>query len=72
MDRAEGIISMFLTKPERVKAMNTMQVKDYSRYDMAAYPPKIKEAWRDAHLKQDIQNAFDAGMHMVEKIITEK
>jgi multimeric flavodoxin WrbA len=70
-DRIESINNMFLQKPERIKAINTCQVKDYDKYDMAACSKEDKLKWRDEHFEKDLNNAFEAGKRMAKKIIAE-
>ena len=55
--------------PERVAALNTMQVKNYDRYDFGIFSKEMKEAWHEEHWNDDLQKAFDAGKHMAEKIL---
>ncbi|MDR2920451.1 MAG: flavodoxin family protein [Tannerella sp.] len=69
-ERIESLATMFLQKPERIMALNTTQVKDYSRYDMAAFPAEGKRMWREAHWEKDLQSSFDAGRQMADKILT--
>ena len=54
---------------ERVAALNTMQVKNYDRYDFGMFPKEMKEAWHEEHWTEDIKKAFDAGFNMAEKIL---
>lgn len=67
----EGLIEMFLAKPERILALNTTQVKNYDRYAMDGLRPDLKQPWRETHWENDLQNSFDAGKRMVEKIMTQ-
>lgn len=61
----EGMLEMFLTRPERILALNTTQVKDYARYDMDAFSPEGKRQWREQHWESDLDQARDAGARMV-------
>lgn len=70
-EHIEGIIGRALQLPERIEALNTVQVKDYSRYDMAGFSAEAKQQWREEHWQQDLQNASDAGRRMAEKILIE-
>lgn len=65
----EGLIEQFLSKPERISAFNTTQVKNYDRYVMDGLRPDLKKPWRDEHWEKDLQHAFDAGKRMAEKIM---
>ncbi len=68
-DSFENMIVLGWTKPERVCAYNTCQVKDYSRYDFMEGLAEAKEKWRNENFEADRKKAFDAGIHMAEKII---
>lgn len=65
----EGLVELFLSKPERLLALNTTQVKNYDRYQMDGLRPDLKKAWRDEHWDNDLHNAFEAGQRMVEKMM---
>lgn len=60
----EYSITAALGKPERLVAYNTYQVKDYDRFELAAFSEEAKRQWRDAHWEEDLRNAFDAGRRM--------
>lgn len=64
-ERNEDIIARFLSKPERIIALNTLQVKNYDRYDMAGFSVGKKDAWHNTHWNSDLQNAHQAGIRMV-------
>jgi len=53
---------------EHVDAYNTYQVKNYDRYELAAFPEPMKRQYREEHWEQDLQRAYDAGKRMAEKI----
>ena len=65
----ENVIAGALGNPEHVNAYNTYQVKNYDRYEIAAFPEPMKREYRDQHWEQDLQRAYDAGRRMAEKII---
>ena len=67
----ENVIAGALGNPEHVNAYNTYQVKNYDRYEIAAFPEPMKREYRDQHWEQDLQRAYDAGRRMAEKIILE-
>lgn len=69
LDRIESMTTAFLQKPERIIAFNTCQVNDYDRYDLAGFPKEEKLKWREENFKNDLQQAFDAGKNMANKII---
>lgn len=53
---------------EHADAFNTYQVKNYDRYELAAFPEPMKRQYREQHWEKDLQNAFEAGRRMAEKI----
>lgn len=57
-------LSAALGEPERIIAYNTCQVRNYDRFELAAYSESAKREWRDAHWADDLQKAFDAGREM--------
>ena len=65
----ELIIGNALEKPERILAVNTLQVKNYDRYDMQGFNLEAKQRWHEEHWQRKLQNAFDAGKRMAEHII---
>ncbi len=67
LEFTENLVANGLGPVERVIAFNTMQVKDYSRYEMAA-ASQGKVEYREAHWNKDLQSAFEAGRRMVERI----
>lgn len=71
LDRVEFVLRFAFGNqtPERVAALNTMQVKNYDRYDFGMFPKEMKEAWHEEHWNDDLQKSFDAGKHMAEKIL---
>lgn len=68
-DQFEKLVITGWTQPERVCAYNTCQVKDYSRYDFMEGLGEAKAKWRDENFEADRKRAFDAGIHMAEKIL---
>ena len=69
MNENEMIIGNALEKPERILAVNTLQVKNYDRYDMQGFNLEAKQRWHEEHWQEELQNAFDAGKRMAEKIM---
>ena len=65
----EYCISAALGEPEKLTAYNTYQVKNYDRFELAGFSEEAKRKYRDEHWEQDLQNAFDAGKKMAEKIL---
>ena len=65
----EFCISQALGEPEKLIAYNTYQVKNYNSYELAGFSEEAKRQYRDAHWEDDLQQAYNAGKHMAEKII---
>ena len=67
----EYCLKAALGEPERLIAYNTYQVKNYERFELASFSEEAKRQWRDEHWEQNLQQAFDAGKRMAEKILDE-
>ena len=67
MNENEMIIGNALEKPERILAVNTLQVKNYDRYELAGFSEEAKRKYREEHWEEDLQKAFDAGKRMAGK-----
>ncbi len=65
----EFCISQALGEPEKLIAYNTYQVKNYNSYELAGFSEEAKRQYRDAHWEDDLQQAYNAGKRMAEKII---
>ncbi|MCR5247070.1 MAG: flavodoxin family protein [Paludibacteraceae bacterium] len=65
----EFCISQALGEPEKLIAYNTYQVKNYNNYELAGFSEEAKRQYRDAHWEDDLQQAYNAGKRMAEKII---
>ncbi len=68
----EYCLKAALGEPERLIAYNTYQVKNYERFELASFSEEAKRQWRDEHWEQNLQQAFDAGKRMAEKILAEE
>ncbi|MBR6111499.1 MAG: flavodoxin family protein [Paludibacteraceae bacterium] len=64
----EFCISQALGEPEKLIAYNTYQVKNYNSYELAGFSEEAKRQYRDAHWEDDLQQAYNAGKRMAEKI----
>lgn len=64
----EYCISQALGEPEKLIAYNTYQVKNYNSYELAGFSEEAKRQYRNAHWKDDLQQAYNAGKRMAEKI----
>ena len=67
----EYCLKAALGEPERLIAYNTYQVKNYERFELASFSEEAKRQWRDEHWELNLQQAFDAGKRMAEKILDE-
>ena len=56
-----------LGEPERIIGYNTCQVAKYDNYELGSFSEEAKHAWRDAHWKEDLQRAYDAGRRMAKE-----
>ena len=68
----EYCIKAALGEPERLIAYNTYQVKNYERFELASFSEEAKRQWRDEHWELNLQQAFDAGKRMAEKILNKE
>lgn len=69
MRNMEFITNMALSQElgremEVLIANNTIQVKDYSRYNFADGTAEVKQEWHDKHWKEDLRKAYEAGKRM--------
>ncbi len=60
----EHCLTVALGTPEHIIAYNTYQVKDYNRFELAAFSEPAKQQWRDEHWDNDLQKAYAAGQEM--------
>ena len=67
----EYCLKAALGEPEHLIAYNTYQVKNYERFELASFSEEAKRQWRDEHWELNLQQAFDAGKRMAEKILDE-
>lgn len=69
MSLIENCLQRGLGDVEHADAFNTYQVKNYDRYELDAFPEPMKRQYREEHWEQDLQNAYNAGKRMAEKIM---
>ena len=67
-----GITEMFTgrilgVEPKILRAFNTVQFKDYSRYESSIFDPDDKFAYREKQFPVDCKAAFDIGRALVEQ-----
>ena len=63
----EWCITTALGEPQRIIAYNTTQVANYGNYELGGFSEEAKHAWRDAHWKEDMLKAYEAGRQMAEQ-----
>jgi len=68
MNTEENLLLAKLGDIERIDACNTLQVKNYDRYEMDAMNPEGRKKYNAEHWEEELQQAFDAGKRMAEKI----
>ena len=68
LELSEQMFGIALGQCERIEAFNTYQMKDYSRFEFAEGTAEAKQTYKDTHWENDLQNSFDAGKRMAEKI----
>lgn len=49
---------------ETYACCDTLQVKDYSKFDMAGFDEKHKQEMREKHFPEDLENAFSMGARL--------
>ena len=54
-------------EPKILRAFNTVQFKDYSRYESSIFDPDDKFAYREKQFPVDCKTAFDIGRALVEQ-----
>ena len=68
LDTIEWYITHVFSKPIRICAYNTCQVKDYNLYKMDVFNAEDKENYRIKHWENDLKKAFEAGKMMIESL----
>ena len=62
----EGFTEKILgVAPKVLRAYNTVQFKDYSRYESSIFDPEEKFAYREKHFPEDCAAAYDIGRELV-------
>lgn len=67
----DDLLSRYFDKPERVLAISTKQVKDYSRFEFSEAMAQSHDRWHSEHFEEELRKAFDAGKRMAEKIMAQ-
>ena len=68
MNTEENFLLAKLGDMDRIDVCNTLQVKNYDRYEMDAMNPEGRKKYNAEHWEEELQQAFDAGKRMAEKI----
>ena len=64
----ESCLTRAMGNVEHVDALNTYQVKNYDRYELAGFSEEAKRQYRDENWENDLQRAYDAGRRLAQKI----
>ncbi|OHS97977.1 hypothetical protein TRFO_09125 [Tritrichomonas foetus] len=64
-DNVETFMKSAFGSCESYQAFNTLQVKDYTKYDITVFDGKVKHDYRDNHFPVDLQEAFQMGERLV-------
>lgn len=65
LDNVEGLFKMGLHGEVRsIAACDTLQVKDYSKYDMGYFDEAAKKAHREAQFPKDLEAAYKLGAEL--------
>ena len=72
MGKRLGMYEIFTTRILRVRpkvlcAYDTVQFKDYSRYESSIFDPEEKFAYREKHFPEDCAAAYDIGRNLILK-----
>lgn len=59
-----------LAKPERIKAICTKQVADYSKFNFTEEHAALHNNWHNEHFADELHAAFEAGKRMANKVAT--
>ncbi|MFR1504089.1 MAG: flavodoxin family protein [Opitutales bacterium] len=69
MEMFEWAIETAFTKPVRICAWDTYQFNDYSKYEVECFDVAHKKKQHNEQFPKDLQNAFNQGIIMAEKIL---
>lgn len=69
MEKFEWVIESVFTKPVRICAYDTYQFNDYSKYEVECFDVTHKKEQSEEQFPKDLQNAFNQGVLMAEKIL---
>lgn len=62
--RVEKAFAPLNGKIRTLCAYNTLQVRDYSKYDMSVFDPGDKQTYHDAHFQEDLDAAKELGREL--------
>jgi len=65
LKRYQGTLGTFVGPTKILISSDTLQVKDYSRYNWTMFNPEAKKARHEAVFPEDKQKAFNLGAQMV-------
>ena len=64
LESSANIFNMLNGEVRIYPVLNTVQVKDYSKYSMSAFDGDAKKAYRKEHFPADLENAFKIGAEL--------
>jgi hypothetical protein len=64
IESSANIFNMLNGEVKIYPVLNTVQVKDYSKYAMSAFDGDAKKAYRKEHFPVDLENAFKIGAEL--------
>ncbi len=67
MERYQGGLNEAVGNTKMLVAGNTLQVKDYSRFNWTIFDAKAKQEYHDKAFPEDLKKAFKLGVQMVKE-----
>ena len=64
IESSANIFNMLNGEVKIYPVLNTVQVKDYSKYAMSAFDGDAKKEYRKEHFHVDLENAFKIGAEL--------
>jgi hypothetical protein len=64
IESSTNIFNMLNGEVRIYPVLNTVQVKDYSKYAMSAFDGDAKKAYKKDHFPVDLKNAFEIGAEL--------
>lgn len=64
IESSSHVFNMLNGEVKIYPVLDTLQVRDYSKYRMAAFDEEHKKEYRKAHFPTDLENAFKIGAEL--------